>query len=64
MALPVLVITDRLDQLLAPPREVESDFQTVMTHLFERKYTGPVTLHFHEGVAKKVELPAPKIKLT
>lgn len=60
----VLVITDRLDQIMAPPREIESDLQSVLQHLYERKYTGTVVFHFHEGIAKKAELPAPKIKLT
>lgn len=58
-----IVLVDRLDQLLAPPRELESDLATVLTHLFERKYTGPVTLHCHDGVPKVIELPAPKIRL-
>ena len=58
-----IVIEDRLDQLLAPPREVESDLQTVLQHLWDRKYTGPVTLHCHDGVPKVIELPAPKIRL-
>lgn len=60
----VLVVTDRIDQIVAPPREVEADLMTVLKHLYDRRYTGPITLHFHEGVAKKAELPAPKIKLT
>ena len=64
MSAATIVLTDRLDQLLAPPREIESDLATVMSHLFDRKYTGQVVLHYHDGVPKKVELPAPKIKLT
>lgn len=64
MASPVLVITDRLDQIMAPPREVESTFQVLMEHLYDRRYTGQVTFHFKDGVAKCAELPSPKIKLT
>lgn len=60
---PVLVVTDRLDQIMAPPREIDSDLQTVLQHLYERRYTGPITLHFKDGMAKRAELPAPKIRL-
>lgn len=58
-----LVLADRLDQLLAPPRTVESDLATLFQSLHDRKYTGPITLHFREGVPKVAEFVAPQIKL-
>lgn len=58
-----LVITDRLDQVLAPPREIKAEFGELLKSLFDRQYTGRVVLHFHEGVAKVAEFPAPQIKL-
>lgn len=60
---PTIVLTDRLDQLLAPPRSLESDLATVLQQLYDRKYTGQVTLHFSDGVPRVAQLPAPQIKL-
>lgn len=57
------VILDRLDQLLTPPRELGSSIATLFQKLYDRKYTGPITLHFHQGEAKVAEFPAPKITL-
>jgi sugar phosphate isomerase/epimerase len=64
MSPPTFVLLDRLDQLLAPPRSVESDFSTLLQALHDRKYTGPITLHFHNGEAKIAQFDAPQIKLT
>lgn len=58
-----ILLLDRLDQLLAPPRSVESDFATLMQALYDRKFTGPITLHFAEGQPKVVEFVAPQVKL-
>ncbi len=58
-----IVLTDRLDQLLAPPRSIESDLATILKALHERRFTGKVSLHFSEGVPKIAEFVAPQIKL-
>lgn len=63
MAPPTIVLPDRLDQLLAPPRTVESDTAALFKVLGDRRYTGPITLHFCDGIPKIAELPAPQIKL-
>lgn len=63
MSAPQIVLPDRLDQLLAPPRELHADLALLFTKLYERKYTGAITLHFHQGEAKVAEFPAPKISL-
>lgn len=55
---------ERLDALLAPPRTIESCFPDLIQALYDRKYTGTITLHFSNGVPKVIELPAPQIKLT
>lgn len=60
---PVFVLTDRLDQLLAPPRTVISDLPELLQSLYDRKYTGPITLHFADGKPRVCELPAPQIRL-
>lgn len=60
---PVIVVPNRLDQLLAPPREVESDVATLLQCLYDRRYDGPITLHFRGGKPFVVDLPCPKIKL-
>lgn len=59
----VIVLTDRLDQLLAPPRTVESDLATLLQKLYDRRYTGPITLHFRNGTPAVCEFSAPQIKL-
>lgn len=59
-----IILIDRLDQLLAPPRTVETDFAVLLQSLYDRRYTGPITLHFACGEPKVAEFPAPQIKLT
>ncbi len=46
-----------------PTRETFAD---VLLRLFQERYTGSVVLHFGEGVAASMEIPAPstKIRLT
>ncbi len=56
-----LVVVDRLDQILAPPREIHTDFPTLLQKIAERQYTGEVTLHFRMGVLKVIDVPGPKI---
>lgn len=58
-----IFLVDRLDQLLAPPRTVESNLPELLQALFDRKFTGPVTLHFSDGKPKVCEFGAPQIKL-
>lgn len=60
---PQILLTDRLDQLFAPPRSLESDVASLLQVLYDRRYTGPITWHFLDGVPKLAEFPAPKIKL-
>lgn len=60
---PQIVVLDRLDQLLAPPRSIDAGFMELLQVLFDRRYTGKVVLHFHDGVAKVAEFPAPQIRL-
>ena len=59
-----IVLTDRLDQLLAPPRSVESDLPTILKTLYDRRYTGKVTFHFSEGTPRVAEFVAPQVKLS
>lgn len=61
--MPTIVLLDRLDQLLAPPRSVEADLSAFLQALYDRKYTGPVTFHCVEGRIKIAEFPAPQIKI-
>lgn len=51
-------------QLLALPKSVESDLAAVLTALYEQRYTGPITFHFHHGVAKAIQVPSPEIRLS
>jgi hypothetical protein len=38
-------------------------FPQVLEDLFRTRYTGTITLHFFNGMPRKVELPAPVIEL-
>ena len=53
-----------IEQLLALPKEVQSTIATVFELLYQQKYTGPITLHFHAGVARTAQIPSPQIKLS
>jgi hypothetical protein len=56
---PVLTV----DQLLALPKEIQSDLVTVLSLIYEQKFTGPVTLHCHLGIPKSIQVPPPQIRL-
>ena len=53
-----------VEQLLTLPKEIQSDWMTVMTLIYERKFTGPVTVNCHLGVPKTVQVPPPQIRLS
>lgn len=61
--MPQIFLVDRLDQLLAPPRTVESNLAELLQALFDRRFTGPITLHFSDGTPKVCEFVAPQIRL-
>lgn len=52
-----------IEQILALPKDVQSDIATVLELLYQQKYTGPITLHFHGGIARTVQIPSPQIRL-
>lgn len=63
--MPEALTVDRLHQLITPPkRTAEVDFMTLLQALFEKHYTGSVTLHFADGRAKIVEFPPVQVSLT
>jgi len=51
-------------QLLALPKEIQSDIATVFQLIYEQKFTGPLTFNCHLGVPKTVQVPPPQIRLT
>ena len=51
------VITDRLDQVLTPPREIVVSAALLLQRLYDRKFTGPVTLHFKQGKLMLADVP-------
>lgn len=61
--MPEYVLLDRLDQMLAPPREVTTDLAELLRVVYDRRYTGPITLHFCAGIPRKAEFLAPQVKL-
>jgi hypothetical protein len=52
-----------VDELLTLPKELHAALSTVFTVLYQRKYTGPVTFHFRNGLPKKAQIPSPEICL-
>ncbi len=51
-----------LFELPAQPNSIE--VPAMFEYLYTHKYTGQITLHFHEGVPKLLELPPVRVKLT
>lgn len=52
-----------IDQLLSQPRTSETDIFGLLTALYERDYTGELTLHFKHGIPRKAHLPPAEITL-
>jgi len=47
-----------------PPVHEQIDLHTLLQALYDRRFTGPVTLHFRDGKPLTADLPTPKIRLT
>ena len=60
---PTLTV-DRLDVLLIPRKTEEVDLPTLLQALYQRGYTGPLTLHFQGGMPRVVEFEAPQLRLS
>lgn len=54
---------DRLEQLLALPVPGDATLPQLFEALYERRYTGQITLHFHAGQPRTVDFPRPQLKL-
>lgn len=52
-----------IDDLLSLPKEVQGELVNILTALHSTRYTGPITLHFHQGIPKTVQVPSPQIRL-
>ena len=50
--------------IFEPLTEEELSFAGVIKALYEQRFTGAITIHFKDGKASVIDLPAPKIKLT
>ena len=53
-----------VEQLLALPKEIRSDLASIFQMIYEKRFTGPVTINCHLGVPKTVQVPPPQIRLT
>lgn len=52
-----------VEQILSLPKEIQSDLVTVFQMIYEKQFTGPVTIHCHLGIPKTVQVPPPQIRL-
>ena len=60
-----MTVLDRLQTLLTPAPDVkELDVAVLFASLFDRKYSGAITLHFRDGKPRIAEFEAPKLKLS
>ena len=52
-----------VEQILALPKEIQGDIVQIWTLIYERRFTGPVTINCHLGIPKTVQIPPPQIRL-
>lgn len=52
-----------VEDILKLPKEVRAQLVSVLSQLYETRYTGPVTFHYHLGVPKTLQLLPPQIRL-
>lgn len=54
---------DERESALAPREPLRADFATVLDDLWRQKHTGPITVHFAEGVAQQVDYPQEPMRI-
>ena len=55
--------TEGVAAILDHQREEAADFVTLQQALWQRRYSGTVTFHYHNGVPQVVEFPGQRVRL-